>query len=379
MAYHRWDARHRQAEQALLAGDISAAAEELARIPVFFRSERLVRYTELCALAQSGTEQALETALEGIGRIAEESDEPLRSAMEAQYDAIERQYQELFYQRALDQLRAERFRPGGGVPAAGAGASHAAASCCATPRRGREPTPTGAARGPKARPEPVGAGPTGYEGPFAEEIAALRAELEEMIPAATAREEAERASSQEAGGTTAGPTVRPPHTFNSGGAGGSYSGDTGAEAATACEDYGSPETSMRMTVPTPTWMRPSTSGKRAGEQGRSGSAAPISKVRRNRGAHPPFLAYSAAIFVWADLIGLLWEEESRNFERPVVKSPFFMYTDHEVRRMRFQPFVFDRRGEQVSVTIEPMTQRDAELTNGEPLWQTSWTSERSVR
>ena len=43
--------------------------------------------------------------------------------------------------------------------------------------------------------------------------------------------------------------------------------------------------------------------------------------------------------------------------------------------MRFQPFVFDRQGERVSVTIEPITQRDAELTNGEPLWQTSWTSE----
>ena len=110
-------------------------------------------------------------------------------------------------------------------------------------------------------------------------------------------------------------------------------------------------------------------------RGRSGSAAPISKVRRNRGAHPPFLAYSAAIFVWADLIGLLWEEESRNFERPVVKALFSWYTDHEVRRMRFQPFVFDRQGEQVPVTIEPMTQRDAEQTNGEPLWQTSWTSE----
>ena len=77
-AYHRWYARHRQAKQALLAGDISAAEEQMARIPAFFRSERLVRYTEFCALAQSDTEEALE----GSGRIVEESDEPLRSAME---------------------------------------------------------------------------------------------------------------------------------------------------------------------------------------------------------------------------------------------------------------------------------------------------------
>lgn len=43
--------------------------------------------------------------------------------------------------------------------------------------------------------------------------------------------------------------------------------------------------------------------------------------------------------------------------------------------MRFQPFVFNRQGEQISVTIEPMTGQDAELTNAQPLWQTSWTSE----
>ena len=43
--------------------------------------------------------------------------------------------------------------------------------------------------------------------------------------------------------------------------------------------------------------------------------------------------------------------------------------------MRFQPFVFDRQGCQIPVIIEPMTQRDAGLTNEQPLWQTSWTSE----
>ena len=43
--------------------------------------------------------------------------------------------------------------------------------------------------------------------------------------------------------------------------------------------------------------------------------------------------------------------------------------------MRFQPFVFDRQGCQIPVIIAPMTQRDAELTNEQPLWQTSWTSE----
>ena len=43
--------------------------------------------------------------------------------------------------------------------------------------------------------------------------------------------------------------------------------------------------------------------------------------------------------------------------------------------VRFQPFVYDRSKQQIPVTITPMTQKDAELTNELPLWQTSWTSD----
>lgn len=43
--------------------------------------------------------------------------------------------------------------------------------------------------------------------------------------------------------------------------------------------------------------------------------------------------------------------------------------------MQFKPFVFDRMNQQVPVSIVPMTQADAELTNLPPVWQTSWTSE----
>lgn len=52
-----------------------------------------------------------------------------------------------------------------------------------------------------------------------------------------------------------------------------------------------------------------------------------------------------------------------------------MYTKKEVRNVRFQPFVYDGSNQQVPVMIERMTQKDAELTNAHPLWQTSWTSE----
>ena len=43
--------------------------------------------------------------------------------------------------------------------------------------------------------------------------------------------------------------------------------------------------------------------------------------------------------------------------------------------MQFRPFVYDAMNRQVPVAIEPMTPQDAALTDREPLWQTSWTSE----
>lgn len=43
--------------------------------------------------------------------------------------------------------------------------------------------------------------------------------------------------------------------------------------------------------------------------------------------------------------------------------------------MQFRPFVFDRINQQIPVSIVPMVQVDAELTNMPPVWQTSWTSE----
>ena len=77
----------------------------------------------------------------------------------------------------------------------------------------------------------------------------------------------------------------------------------------------------------------------------------------------PIIAYADAIFAQTGFVAM------------VVKNPRPWYTDHEVRCVRFQPFVFDRQGCRIPVIIEPMTQRDAELTNEQPLWQTSWTSE----
>lgn len=43
--------------------------------------------------------------------------------------------------------------------------------------------------------------------------------------------------------------------------------------------------------------------------------------------------------------------------------------------MQFTPFVFDMMSRRIPVTIEAMTELDAETTNLPPVWQTSWTSE----
>ena len=51
------------------------------------------------------------------------------------------------------------------------------------------------------------------------------------------------------------------------------------------------------------------------------------------------------------------------------------YTVYEMRTVQFRPFVYDAMNRQVPVAIEPMTPQDAALTDREPLWQTSWTSE----
>ncbi len=43
--------------------------------------------------------------------------------------------------------------------------------------------------------------------------------------------------------------------------------------------------------------------------------------------------------------------------------------------MQFVPYVTDRNGKQLYVTITPMSQADSAQTEKEPMWQTPWTSE----
>ena len=43
--------------------------------------------------------------------------------------------------------------------------------------------------------------------------------------------------------------------------------------------------------------------------------------------------------------------------------------------MKFEPYVYNSEKEIIPITIDSMTSEDAEQTNYEPRWQTSWTSD----
>lgn len=43
--------------------------------------------------------------------------------------------------------------------------------------------------------------------------------------------------------------------------------------------------------------------------------------------------------------------------------------------MQFTPYIYDCKHEEVVVNIRSMTESDAELTNHDPKWQSSWTSD----
>lgn len=72
-----------------------------------------------------------------------------------------------------------------------------------------------------------------------------------------------------------------------------------------------------------------------------------------------------------------WNEKRGcdDFNLPLHFSQKPWYTFYEVRAVQFRPFVYDAMNQQVPVTIEPMTPQEAALTDREPPWQTSWTSE----
>lgn len=195
-AFHGWELHYRQAEQQILNGNFSGAAEALDRIPSFFRSQKqLVRYTELCELAQSGTEDDYKTALDGIQNILGSSNGPLKSTMQAQYDAISQQYRDQLYQTALAHLQEQQFDQAQEYLRQILEYPNVNELLCYAQAGSRVPLSKTSAQ-LKSIMGLLELIPADYDGPFAEEISALRSEVTALISEVTAREkaaEAERA------------------------------------------------------------------------------------------------------------------------------------------------------------------------------------------
>ena len=185
---------YQQAEQYLAEHDFQRAVVELSRVPAFYREqEALARYAELCLLAESGTEAASKTALDGLEALLSNSDEALRAQIQPQYERIRKQYTDLLYDTALDCLRNARFKQAldylrqvpAEYPDTAALLRYAQAGADAKSSDSSYHLQTVLAAMEKL--------PADYSGAFAAEMAAFKVQLSDMIAAAEANEEARRA------------------------------------------------------------------------------------------------------------------------------------------------------------------------------------------
>ena len=192
-AYHGWNLHYRQAEQSILDDNLSEATKELEEVPSFFRSQKqLVRYMELCELAQSGTEKNYKTALDGIQNILSNSNETLRSTIQAKYDIIAQQYHDQLYQTALSHLQEKQFDQAQEYLRQVSKSPYANELLCYAQAGSRVPLSKTSAQLSSIM-GLLDQIPADYVGPFAEEIPVLRSEVANLITEATAREKAEEA------------------------------------------------------------------------------------------------------------------------------------------------------------------------------------------
>lgn len=160
VAYHRWDARHRQAEQALLAGDISTAAEQPGAHP---RLLPLGAAGPVHGALRPGPKRHGAGPGNGAGGDRADRSGERRAAALGHGGAVRRHRTAVpgaLLPEGAGPASGGAVRPGGGVPAAGAGASPRRCAAALCPGGGGS-RPRREQRGPKARPEPAGADPDG--------------------------------------------------------------------------------------------------------------------------------------------------------------------------------------------------------------------------
>ena len=171
---------------------------DLKSVPESYRERQvLVQYALICAQAQKGGAEELQAAVDTLEDLIEQSPENLQSEMRAQYEAFCRQYDALLYELGIQALEAQDYS---------AAVSHLrkvsdmphirelfiyAVACWRT-------RPDGTAVMLKDALNRLNTVSPDYDGPYAEEIAALRSDLPRQITAAEAREKAAREKARKA-------------------------------------------------------------------------------------------------------------------------------------------------------------------------------------
>lgn len=247
-AYFYLDIQYDEARTNLIAGEFYAAEERVARVPSFFRGQKaLSKYAQAGALAQSDTVADLDQAEAILQGLSESYDGEFTASITARLADVTARRDALLYQQAIDALAAGDDEAAPKLLSRIPDYQEAKTlSIYATALGLADATQSSMLTKAQTTLEQVS---VDYAGPFAEEIAALRAELPQKI---TEAEAAEKAAAEEARAAArsaaeaarqaaqqAQANNRPSY---SGGSNSSYTGDTGAGSGHSIrEDYDSPE------------------------------------------------------------------------------------------------------------------------------------------
>lgn len=194
VAVAQWkvDQHYRQAQEYLAQSDFRAAAVELEQVPAAYQKRStMARFANACLLAERGTLDAYETALNELSAVRLFSDDAMRAQVDAQYADIHKRHDDLVYETALECLRTRQFKQAQEYlrqvalyPYASELHTYALVSAGANSAR-----PSMHLQSSLKLLDGIAAD---YDGPFAEEIPALRERMAAVIADAQEREAGER-------------------------------------------------------------------------------------------------------------------------------------------------------------------------------------------
>lgn len=186
--YQIADGHYRQAEEYLVADQLSEAENELTHVPGSHKNAKeMVDYLTLCKLAESGTEADYKTALDGMEVLISESGEPLTSAVKKKYDSINAAYHDLLYQTGCVLLEKKQYENAQNYLSRVSDYPYVSELLCyAQASEVRTGNSSTYLKGMLQSLEQI---PVDYTGPFTDDISMLRANITHMIAVAEAREQ----------------------------------------------------------------------------------------------------------------------------------------------------------------------------------------------